>query len=43
MGWPTAWLNQPIYYAVLHGPFAYVYVRVKAVAKASALLPVRHL
>ena len=36
----SAWLNQPIYYGVLYGPFAYIYVRVKAVARrAHTLLP----
>ena len=35
----SAWLNQPIYYGVLYGPFAYIYVRVRAVAKASTHLP----
>uniref|UniRef100_A0A6U5DD88 Uncharacterized protein n=1 Tax=Calcidiscus leptoporus TaxID=127549 RepID=A0A6U5DD88_9EUKA len=39
MGWPTIWLNGPIHYGVLYGPFAYIYVRVKAVAKASTPLP----
>ena len=33
------WLNQPIYYGVLYGPFCYLYVRVKAVARVSTLLP----
>ena len=37
----SALLNQPIYYGVLYGPFSYVYVHVKAVAKASTLLPTR--
>ena len=36
---PTESLNQPIYYGVLYGPFAYVYVRVKRVAKVSTILP----
>ena len=36
----SAWLNQPIYYDVLYGPFAFVYVRVKAVAgRTHTLLP----
>ena len=35
----SLWLNQPIYYGVLYGPFAYVYIRVKAAAKSSTLLP----
>ena len=39
MGLPTLWLNDPIYYGVLYGPFLYLYVRVKAIAKASTLLP----
>ena len=39
MGWPTIWLNSPIQYGVLYGPFAYIYVRVKAVAKTSTPLP----
>jgi hypothetical protein len=39
MGLPTAWLNGPIYYGMFYGPFAYVYISVKAVAKASTLLP----
>ena len=39
MGLPTAWLNGPIYYGMFYGPFAYVYISVKAVAKASAILP----
>ena len=34
----SAWLNQPIYYSVLYGPFSYVYLRVKAVARASHML-----
>ena len=38
-GLPTLWLNDPIYYGVLYGPFSYLYVRVKATAKASTLLP----
>ena len=38
-GLPTSWLNGPIYYGIFYGPFAYVYIRVKAVAKASSLLP----
>ena len=33
-------LNVPIYYGVLYGPFAFLYVLVKAEAKASTLLPV---
>ena len=39
VGLPTSWLNDPIYYGVLYGPFAYVYVRVKARANLSMLLP----
>ena len=39
-GLPTLWLNDPIYYGVLYGPFAYLYVHVKAVAKAQTVLPV---
>ena len=35
----SAWLNRPIYYGVLYGPFAYVFVRVKAIARASTPLP----
>ena len=38
-GIPTLWLNNPIYYGVLYGPFAYLYIRVKAIAKVSTLLP----
>ena len=40
-GFPTLWLNDPIYFGVLYGPCAYLYVRVKAIAKVSALLPTR--
>ena len=36
----SSWLNQPIYYGVLYGPFSYVYVRVKAYAKIGTALPV---
>ena len=37
---PTAWLNWPIYYCTLYGPFAFVYVSVKAAARTHKLLPV---
>jgi len=36
---PTAWLNWPVYYGTLYGPFAFVYVSVKAAARTHALLP----
>ena len=36
---PTAWLNWPIYYCTLYGPFAFVYVSVKAAARTHKLLP----
>ena len=35
----SLWLNWPIYYSVLYGPFAFVYVKVKAASKTSTLLP----
>lgn len=38
VGLPTVWLNEPIYIGVLYGPFAYVYIRVKAVARTSTPL-----
>ena len=41
LGMGHKWLNVPIYYGVLYGPFCYLYVRVKAVARASTLLPIR--
>jgi hypothetical protein len=33
------WFNQPIYFGVLYGPFAYLYVRVKALARGGTPLP----
>mmetsp|Transcript_47490 Transcript_47490/g.78593 ORF Transcript_47490/g.78593 Transcript_47490/m.78593 type:complete len:162 (-) Transcript_47490:279-764(-) len=39
VGLPTIWLNAPIYYGCLYGPFACIYMRVKAVAKLSSPLP----
>ena len=37
---PTAWLNWPVYYGIMYGPFASVYVSVKAAARTHALLPI---
>ena len=36
---PTAWLNWPVYYGTLYGPFASVYVSVKAAARTHVPLP----
>lgn len=41
LGFGHQWLNVPIYYGVLYGPFAYIYVHVKAVARGSTLLPTK--
>ena len=39
LGLKTRWLDNPIYYGVLHGPFGYVYVSVRGIAKARTVLP----